>query len=252
MRLRNLLSSICAASIVALSFVGCSDYDNGYTEQQINFIQGFKDVFGNIDHSNDWNLAERGTVTVTTSQPSRIKIYANTFGTYKIVGDYEDVNGTQTLGFDIVEGTTDIIVSDEHTSQKAKVGDEVVFAGTRYVYAGDESKELNGNKIVSVGDDDSWVFFDFDRYIKIITDEETGHLPEGGDNLGKVTQNFTYISQGPFIIYFIFSATSSYDILGVYWKEETGPGEDDYVLHTQRVCTANAFDDTEEKKSNQW
>ena len=141
MKIKNLISNIGAAFIVALSLVGCSDYDNGYTEEQLKFIQGFKDVFGEIDHSNDWNLAERGSVTVTTSKPSRIKIYANSFGTYKIVGDYEDVNGTQTLGFDMVEGTTDIMVSDGQSAQKVKVGDAVIFSGTRHVYTGNDSKK---------------------------------------------------------------------------------------------------------------
>ena len=241
MRIKNFFSCVCAAAIAALSLVGCSDYDNGYTEQQLKFIQGFKDVFGEIDHTNDWNLAERGTVTVTTSQPSRIKIYANTFGTYKIVGDYEGVDGTQTLGFDIVEGTTDILVSDEHTSQKAKVGDAVVFAGTRYVYE-------NDNEIVKLGDiygNTDWVFFDKEKYVDIVTSEDYGHLPEGIENLGKVTQNFSYISQGPFTIYPIFMQSASFHILGVYWKEGDG---DDAVFKTQRVYRNNG----EYTPSSEW
>ena len=239
MKLKNLLSGICAASIVALSLVGCSDYDNGYTEQQLKFIQNFKDVFGEIDHNNDWNLAEQGSVTVTTSQPSRVKIYANTFGTYKIVGDYEDVSGTKTLVFDMVEGTTDILVSNGHTARKAKVGDGVSFAGTRYVYTGDnQKKNSKGEPIVTLGDEDgdpSWKTFPTKDYIDIITDEDNGFLPEGKNNLGNVTQNFSYVSQGPFTIYPIFIQSSSSHILGIYWKDDEGN------YQTQNVYRNNAM-----------
>ena len=242
MKIKNLISNIGAAFIVALSLVGCSDYDNGYTEEQLKFIQGFKDVFGEIDHSNDWNLAERGSVTVTTSKPSRIKIYANTFGTYKIVGDYEDVNGTQTLGFDMVEGTTDIMVSDGQSAQKVKVGDAVTFAGTRYVYTTDV-RNSNGDLIVRPGDADGkneWVDFPKEDYLDIVTDIKTGFLPEGINNLKKVTQNFSYISQGPFTIYPIYINSSSSHILGVYWKDNDGE------YHTQYVYRDNCILPTEE------
>lgn len=220
MRTKNLLSGICAASFVALSLVGCSDYDNGYTEQQISFIQGFKDVFGEIDHTQDWNLAERGNVTVTTSKPSRIKIYAKNFGSYRLVGDYEDVSGTRTLGFDMIEGTTSILVSDGGTSQKTTVGSAVTFAGTRHIFAGDESKEIDGQKIVSVGETEEFEYQYVNAVMKV--------LPENGNNVDKVTNNFTYISEGEFVIYPIFSRTNSTHILGVYWRE----GDE---IHTQHV-----------------
>lgn len=220
----NRTLSKCALTILAaLIFAACSDYDNGYTEQQLKFIQGFKDVFGEIDHTQDWNLAERGTVTVTTPQPSRIKIYAKTFGTYKLVGDYEDVSGTQTLGFDMVEGTTSILVSDGKTSHKTMVGESVVFSGTRYTYTDENSaKNADGSDIVQT----EGFFTHFDAaYANAVIDV----LPEEDDNRNKVTNNFSYISQGPFTIYPIYAQTSSSHILGVYWKGDDG------TLHTQHV-----------------
>ncbi|MCH5175419.1 MAG: hypothetical protein J1F40_05995 [Prevotellaceae bacterium] len=220
MKLKNFLSSICAASIVALSFVGCSDYDNDYTEQQLKFIQGFKDVFGEIDHSNDWNLAEQGSVTVTTAQTSRVKIYAKTFGTYKIVGDYEDVSGTQTLTFDMVEGTTDIMVSDGIATQKAKVGDAVTFSGTRLVFTAD-GDGLNEAKVTTLPEDAELVDFN-GAYIQTVKSTEYGVLPEGKFNYNFVTDNFTYISNGEFTIYPIYMQTNSTHILGIYWKGPNG------------------------------
>lgn len=215
MKIKSLISNIGAATIAALSLVGCQDYDNGYTEQQLNFIQGFKDVFGDIDHSNDWNLAERGSVTVTTLKPSRIKIYANTFGTYKIVGNYEDVSGTRTLGFDIVEGTTEIIVSDGMTAQKVNVGDAVTFAGTRNVI------EADGNGLLEADITDGDQMEVDAAYFNVVLDG-SGVLPEGGDNYNKVTNDFAYISNGVFTIYPIYMNTSSTHVLGIYWQGPDG------------------------------
>lgn len=226
MKIKSLISNIGAATIAALSLVGCSDYDNGYTEQQLNFIQGFKDVFGEIDHSNDWNLAERGSVTVTTSQPSRIKIYTNSFGTYKLVGDYENVNGTQTLGFDMVEGTKNILVSNGQVAQRTKVGDVITFASTRYTYTGDETEQvlIDGEMVDIVQTED-----DFTKFGPEYIDAVLFKLPEEETNIDNVINNFSYISEGQFVIYPIYAKTSSSHILGIYWQEPDG------TISTQRV-----------------
>ena len=235
MRIKSFYSIAGAFLVAALAVVGCSDYDNGYTEEQLNFIRDFKEVFGDIDHNQDWNLAEQGTVTVTTSQPTRVKIYANTFGTYKLVGDYENVSGTRTLTFDMVEGTTDIIVSNGQSAQKAKVGDAVTLAGTRYAFTGSESKKNSaGEDIITVKD--SWREFSTDKYLNIVVEQHpTGKLPEGVNNLKEVTKDFKYVSQGPFTIYPIYINSSSSHILGIYWKDINGDYQTQYVYRDNCV-----------------
>lgn len=222
---KNRTLTQCALTILmATLFVACSDYDNGYTEKQIQFMQNFKDVFGEIDHNNDWNLVERGTVTVTASQSSRVKIYANTFGTYKLVGDYQNVVGTRTLGFDMVEGTTDIMVSNGHSAQKAKVGDAITLGSTRSVYVSTEEEGADGvtKAIVTVDEEFTYVA---PVYTQKITDPETGLLPQENpevDNTNKIIQNFTYVSNGEFIMFPILRETGSYHILGIYWADDDG------------------------------
>lgn len=211
MKNKNFLSCVSAVSLVALSLVGCSDYDNGYTEKQIQFIQNFKDAFGEIDHTQDWNLAERGNVTVTTSSPSNIKIYAKTNGKYKIVGNYEDVSGTQTLGFDVVEGTTDIMVTDGYTAQHTASGGSAAFNSTRLILT------ENDNDNVDIGKTDKYLEIDEKTY-----SAWTEHLPEEQFNLSKVSEDFVYVSTGEFTIYPIYWNTSNFNELGVYYLDSNG------------------------------
>ena len=47
------------AILVALTFASCSDYDNGFTVNQIKYDKAFIDAFGNIDPNQDWNLVKQ-------------------------------------------------------------------------------------------------------------------------------------------------------------------------------------------------
>lgn len=210
MRIKNFLSCVCAASLVALSLVGCSDYDNGYTKEQLQFIQNFKDIYGNVDPTQDWNFAERANVTVTTSTASNIKIYAKTNGKYKIVGDYENVLGTQNLGFDVVEGTTDIMVSNGQTAQRTTVGGGVSFSSTRTIY---EQTTVN-NKVISEKVHE-WCTITKDVYSAWVN-----YIPEGQFNLDKVSQDFLYVSTGDFVIYPVYWNTNNTNTLGIYYYDD--------------------------------
>ena len=70
MKLKSLLSFFVPAAILSLSVASCSDYDNGYTESAIKFQEEFRKAYGDIDPEQDWNIAERGTVTVSTQKES--------------------------------------------------------------------------------------------------------------------------------------------------------------------------------------
>lgn len=210
-------------SVTASTFVlsGCSDFDNGWTEEELQYRENFAKAFGKIDPEQDWNLATRAAVTVTTASPSEIKIYAKTDGTYRIVADYADVTGTQKLGFDIREDVTDLIVTNGSQSFNVKPCENVTFgAATRAVYT-TTADEMN-RAGVSVGDYEE---FDADLYVGAVVRKDTEHpenngiLPEEVPNLEKVTQNFSYISNGPFTIHPVYWNSSSKHILGVYWKE---------------------------------
>lgn len=222
MKIKSLLSFFVPAAMMSLAVAGCSDYDNGYSEQAIKFAQDFRKTFGDIDPEQDWNLAERGTVTVSTMKESEVKIYAKMGDEYAIVGDYEGVKGTRMLGFDMVEGTKEIVVTDGATAQKTVPGGVVTFGGTRTVrpdgtYDGVTITKLTGD--VEINGET------FPQYRTYTNDEVQGMLatvPQGQNNIAKVTSDFTYVSTGSFIIYPFYWYTGSQNTLGVYYTDANG------------------------------
>lgn len=221
MKIKSLLSFFVPAAMMSLAVAGCSDYDNGYSEQAIKFAQDFRKTFGDIDPEQDWNLAERGTVTVSTMKESEVKIYAKMGDEYAIVGDYEGVKGTRMLGFDMVEGTKEIVVTDGATAQKTVPGGVVTFGGTRTVHDGTHDvvtiTKLTGD--VEINGET------FPQYRTYTNDEVQGMLatvPQGQNNIAKVTSDFTYVSTGSFIIYPFYWYTGSQNTLGVYYTDANG------------------------------
>ena len=221
MKIKSLLSFFVPAAMMSLAVAGCSDYDNGYSEQAIKFAQDFRKTFGDIDPEQDWNLAERGTVTVSTMKESEVKIYAKMGDEYAIVGDYEGVKGTRMLGFDMVEGTKEIVVTDGATAQKTVPGGVVTFGGTRTVHDG----TYEGVTITKLTGDVEINGETFPQYRTYTNDEVQGMLatvPQGQNNIAKVTSDFTYVSTGSFIIYPFYWYTGSQNTLGVYYTDESG------------------------------
>lgn len=212
MRFKRLLPILLSVTTSVFTLSGCSDFDNDWTANEIMYKESFAKTFGKIDPEQDWNLASRAGVTVTTSSPKDIKVYAFTDGKYKLVADYANVSGTKTLGFDVREDVCELMVTDGSQSYRVKPGESVSFGmATRAIY-GTEGDDA----IVSVED---YVEFDADKYVGTVVEKETGILPEEEANLDKVVQNFSYISNGPFTIHPIYWNSSSSHILGVYWKE---------------------------------
>lgn len=191
----------------ALAVTSCQDYDLGFTAEEIAYKKNFEKAFGKIDPNQDWNYATRGSITVSTEKSCPVRIYAKKGDGYKIVGDYANINGTQTLGFDVQEGITDILVTNGQTSVFTKVGESISLMGTRTVHP-------TGTTVTEASN-----YKDFDySYVTAVTDL----LTEDADNRGKVTENFSYVSTGPFTIYPIYWYTSSVHTMGVYYKDGSG------------------------------
>ena len=224
MKIKSLLSFFVPAALMSLVVASCSDYDNGYTEESIRFTEEFRKAYGDIDPEQDWNLAERATVTVSTMKESEVKIYALRGDEYVIVGDYEGVKGTRVLGFDMVEGTTNIMVTDGETAEQTVPGGVVTFGGTRTVYGGNGTVVIN--KITDPNGltlDENGVTYpmyleatelDYDAMKEVIP--EIGYRQDR-TNLNKVTHDFTYISNGTFIVYPYYWETSSNNTIGIYY-----------------------------------
>lgn len=211
---------------VAALFSGCQDEDFGYEAQDIKYQKEFKAAFGDIDPNQDFNLATRASVTVSTTSPSRIKIYAKHGNRFMLVGDYADVNGTQTLGVDVIEGTTELRVSNGSFAQETTVGGSVSFSGgnmTRGIVDTEISTKTTDYLEMSEALVKAWV--------PVIPERDEGKRPYWGTNLGKVTQDFTYVSQGEFTMYPMFSFTSADDKIGIYYTDQQGAYHEVVVMN---------------------
>ena len=227
MKVKKYLSVFAVVCAGALTLAGCSDYDNGYNEAAIKFQEEFKNTFGDIDPEQDWNAAERATVTVNTQTSSNIKIYALRGSEYTLVGDYKGVNGTQMLGVDVIEGTRNLLVSDGRTAQKCIPGDVVVFNSmntrTTHETTGGfiEVTKLWG-PVDDLGDGKTYQKYRFstEAEAKQAVDEKTGIVAQGKVNLHRVINNFSYVSNGPFIIYPYYWYTAAGNTVGIYYYDE--------------------------------
>ena len=219
MKIKSLLSFFVPAAMMSLAVAGCSDYDNGYSEQAIKFAQDFRKTFGDIDPEQDWNLAERGTVTVSTMKESEVKIYAKMGDEYAIVGDYQGVKGTQMLGFDMVEGTKSILVTDGATAQKTVPGGVVTFGGTRFTVHEGTREGVTVSRFTNETEINGKTYpaqkTPTENEIKTVLEK----VPEYAPNLNNVTCNFQYVSTGSFVLYPYYWNTSSINTLGVYYTD---------------------------------
>ena len=222
MKMKSLLSFFVPAAMMSLMVAGCSDYDNGYDTNAIKFAQEFRKTFGDIDPEQDWNLAERGTVTVSTMKESEVKIYALRGNEYVLVGDYEGVKGTKMLGFDMVEGTNSIMVTDGVTAEKTVPGGVVAFGDTRTTHASEgyvKVHKLEGPVTLEDGKTYEKYRYNTETEYKKVTKET---VEQGKVNLSRVINNFSYVSNGPFIIYPYYWYTSSTNTVGVYYYDNNG------------------------------
>lgn len=121
------LSIILPLVVAIFTLVGCSDYDNGFTAKELHFTADFTREFGSFDPTQDWNLAERAYVTVTTSERKDVNVYTEKDGIYVQVGAFKNVSGTKKLEFDVIEDMQNLVVSDGDVALRAVVGGMVNF-----------------------------------------------------------------------------------------------------------------------------
>ena len=127
MKTKSTLSILMPLAVAAMVLVGCSDYDNGYTEKEMKFNADFSRQFGSFDETQDWNLAERANVTVNTSELKDINVYTEKEGSFVQVGAFKNVSGTRKLEFDVIEDMNNLVVSDGDVALRAVVGGMVNF-----------------------------------------------------------------------------------------------------------------------------
>lgn len=124
---QKVLLYLMPLAMVAMAFVACDDYDNGFSEQGMEFRNEFVKTFGSIDAEQDWNMAERVSVTVVATIGRSITVYTEKDAVFTIVGTFKYVYGTKKLSFDVEEGVQSLVVSDGQMAYRATIGDTVSF-----------------------------------------------------------------------------------------------------------------------------
>lgn len=199
------------------------------------YTREFIKEFGLIDSNQDWNMATRQSVTVNTAKSSQVKIFAVDNGSYKMVANYSDVIGQQTLGFDVVRDASEVLVISDSHAKIVSVGGSVDFTqnATRSINTYEDA-DL-GIKVVAT-DDDEYKYFGANQEYGDVT-QFTTILPEEGDNRAKVTNNFygtTVNGKTTITMYPVFWNTghgtpvegNNYDNypdeIGIAYKDESG------------------------------
>ena len=132
------------------------------------YERDFIKTFGLIGKDQTWRMVEQATVTVEAEEPSNVKAYVNVNGTYHIVADYKDVQGTQTLTFDVPANVQDIKVYVNGIPYGAEVD-------TR-AYIGDKDADNKG--IITRADE--YVYYSLDDILNNKSDQAV--IPEKTDH----------------------------------------------------------------------
>lgn len=221
-------------SVFTFAMTGCSDFDNGYTEKEIQYNQSFGNEFGDVDPNHNFNTAGLAKLGVTINFPGEytVKVYtANPrYESSKcyLLGQFDKVSAGYHIFNCDVPVTLEYIyigIIDKDNNRMiqpavlkdGKASVEFGQKGTRSVLTENSGGEVKFEKTTSK----KWTLADLKAPIET--------LPENVLNAGKVTQNFEFASLGSFIIYPIYCVTSN---RGSYGNPEFGERLGIYTLNS--------------------
>lgn len=214
----------------------CSDFDNGYTDKDIAYKEQFYNMFGNADPNHTWNMAQSRSLDVTINSEGTytVKVWtanprlgeSNAF----LLGQYDRVPGGATSSFacdmpqdvktayvGIIDENGDRIILPSEVKD-GKVSVEFGALGTRTAFSGS-----NGSITYTAIDKSNGKEFQEGDM-----DAPLNTLPERQQNIGRVSQDFEYVSTGEFTIYPMYSVTGNAgsdgkgERLGIYLVDGNG------------------------------
>ncbi len=209
-------SGVLLAATLPLVLTGCQDEEFGYTKYDVlnsKYAKEFAESFGDIDPNHTWNTATRASIDVEINFDG-----AYTVKVYTANPRYSENNAYLVGQFDNVEmGSHTFLCDMPATVECAYVGlidyegnrmilpAEVVMGKASVEFGSKQTRAVyNGTEPFTYGPSTNHV-------ITTINDIRTplATLPEQVNNTGKVSQNFEYISMGPFELAPIYSITSN-------------------------------------------
>lgn len=212
------LAAIVALVVTAIGFSACTHEAPELPPQEL-YMREFVKRFGAIDPAHCWNGATRATVDVVTDRPSTVSVTGIIDGRRYLLAQYSGVHGARTLGFDIPRGHTRLRVTDGLNAEFTEVGGKVNFADmSRKIFPG------NSDDVVKIRVSDSYRRIS-NRGVESFADS----LPENNYNLHRLTEDFAFVSKGPFTIYPVFWNTNNSNMLGVYYIRDNGTPDGEIV-----------------------
>lgn len=235
-----------ANSVLSVMLLGCSaaflssceDFTNGFTYEQLTYEAQFAKEFGNIDPTNDFNLAQRGEVTVTPNGNREVCVYKKAANGYQLIARYDDVTSTRTLGFDIPKGETEILVVNGSETQVTTIGGNVTFGSTTRAGNFDGSDATISVRL-NEGKDYTYYYYNATEATSFTTT-----LPDGNFNKDKAIDDFSLISTGEFIIYPTYWNAGIATRFGIYYYDNAGN------IHKKVICGNHGYNESIQYKNS--
>lgn len=194
MKIKEFLWGGYSMLLIALSLVGCSDYDNGFTEKQIAFQQAFREQFGDIDPNHTWSTVTRSTLTVGVDMPGfddpyTVRVYtANPRGKVSncyLLGQWTaDSPSPHDYVFDMPAGlkTVWVAVTKQNGGryvQQARIVDHKCTANFT-LSSGAYGKTRAASDIKVNEPDGAWEYFKREKYYNKDYDPEKSSIEDAG------------------------------------------------------------------------
>lgn len=209
--MKNVGVLFAGAALLALS-TGCQDLKQDIPADEL-YLRNFIKTMGLIDPSQDWSVVKQASVTVTSSQPTDVRVLATVEGRTVLLGAWKGVQGTAELSFDCPKQVEEVFVKSSGMMAKVELGATVAVSNVAASRAGETTgSSLPGFKIANG-------YFWENPYVKAMFSK----LPEGkaqNINAKDIVADFSFVSTGQeFVLYPVFWETGGHDVLGVYWYE---------------------------------
>ncbi|MDE6109373.1 MAG: hypothetical protein K2F72_03705, partial [Muribaculaceae bacterium] len=240
---RTALAAVVAAT--AAGFTSCADHDikGGNNNGNINgpldpieaYTRAFVKEFGEFK-GKPWSQAVSGAITVRTSRPTTVNVFAEVDGERYIFASLGSVYGAQPVIVNIPDEVKELIVNADGQEYTVKLGDVLDLSeGSRYcvtpTYVVDDIPSLNGFEVVRMPEEyreiglsgsqlrDRWLQYQTGKKAYNIFDAEHNFLNAEKNNLYTLSRFY-----GPAV-----DEVSDFTIYPLYWRENVH-GESDYLL----------------------
>lgn len=224
---------LCLAfiALAVLTFASCGDdfdFENHYpgAELKKEYAQNWVDLYGAIDPNQNWSMAQDTCVTVTVGASSNVKVYGKFDGIFKLVAEYDNLEGTASIPFSVVKGSEELYVSDGTMAVKTKIGGHVDFSApaTRGSYLPAKNPYIgsfgNNHEIkIELLDESHNLQIDYQSLKSAIGSLESvsPKKPTGSSSSNVVVTDFTCVAtEGEVIIYPINWINNENKVFGIY------------------------------------